>query len=222
MFTKFECKFSREELLEIYSRDGMTEKKMCSIVGCKSDITMRKILHENGIDTNNNKRLAYNKRGNRTDDEFKQYLIKEYCEKRRSMTSIAKEMNLTWTTVSRYLDKYGIQKRTKSQQQSGKGSPTWKGGKRKKKNGYIEIYNPCHPNANSRNCVYEHQLVAEKKLGRYLMKGETVHHIDFDKSNNNPDNLIVLTKSDHIKLHGLMRGGKTFEEAVKEVVPCTK
>ncbi len=91
-----------------------------------------------------------------------------------------------------------------------------------KKDGYIEIYNPNHPNANTRGIVYEHQLVAEKKLGRFLNKGEVVHHIDFNKSNNRADNLIVLTSSEHTKLHGLMRGGKSFNEAIKEVVICTK
>ena len=222
MFKKFYCKFSKEELEEIYSREGMTEKKMCSIVGCKSDITMRKILHENGIDTNNNKRVAYKKRGNRTDEEFKQFLLKEYYEKERSIKSIAKELNISHVVVSRYLEKYEIKKRSKSEQVTGKLSPTWKGGRRKKKDGYIEIYNPNHPNANTRGIVYEHQLVAEKKLGRFLNKGEVVHHIDFNKSNNRADNLIVLTSSEHTKLHGLMRGGKSFNEAIKEVVICTK
>lgn len=39
--------------------------------------------------------------------------------------------------------------------------------------------------------VYEHILVAEKKLGRQLAPGEVVHHIDEDRMNNHPDNLKV-------------------------------
>lgn len=65
--------------------------------------------------------------------------------------------------------------------------------------------------------VYEHDFICEMKLGRYLRPNEVVHHIDFDKSNNSLDNLIVLTKSDHLRLHAALRKGVPFEEAVKGV-----
>ena len=48
----------------------------------------------------------------------------------------------------------------------------------------------------------EHRVVAETILGRPLKVEEVVHHIDGDKRNNNPDNLMVLdSQSDHMKLH---------------------
>lgn len=46
-----------------------------------------------------------------------------------------------------------------------------------------------------------HRVVAEKKIGRKLEKWEIVHHIDGNKHNNSPDNLLVMSQSDHIKLH---------------------
>ena len=46
-----------------------------------------------------------------------------------------------------------------------------------------------------------HRVVAEQMLGRELEKGEIVHHIDGDKWNNKPENLQVMTQSEHIKLH---------------------
>lgn len=69
-------------------------------------------------------------------------------------------------------------------------------------NGYIEIYIPQHPNARANGTMLEHRLVAEEKLGRYLKPEETVHHLDENRTNNNPDNLIVFrTTADHTRFH---------------------
>lgn len=46
-----------------------------------------------------------------------------------------------------------------------------------------------------------HDIVAEMKIGRMLAKNEVVHHDDGIQLNNHPDNLIVLTRSEHTKLH---------------------
>lgn len=46
-----------------------------------------------------------------------------------------------------------------------------------------------------------HRVVAEHVLNRPLCKGEIVHHKDGDKWNNSPNNLEVMTQSEHIKLH---------------------
>lgn len=49
---------------------------------------------------------------------------------------------------------------------------------------------------------YEHRVVAEKMLGRKLMPGEEVHHIDENKRNNKEDNLIIFkTCADHTRFH---------------------
>lgn len=52
-----------------------------------------------------------------------------------------------------------------------------------------------------RNGRHEHRVVAEEKIGRPLLPGEIVHHDDENKRNNHPDNLIVMTQSEHIRLH---------------------
>jgi hypothetical protein len=48
---------------------------------------------------------------------------------------------------------------------------------------------------------YVHRQVAKKKLGRPLRSREVVHHRDGDKLNNRPDNLQVMTRRDHNRLH---------------------
>ena len=48
---------------------------------------------------------------------------------------------------------------------------------------------------------HTHRVVMEEKLGRLLHAGEVVHHIDGNKRNNSPDNLMMMTQSEHARLH---------------------
>lgn len=50
--------------------------------------------------------------------------------------------------------------------------------------------------------VHEHRIIAEKKIGRKLKKGEVVHHIDGNKRNNDPNNLMVFSsQAEHAAWH---------------------
>src|SRR5690606_30718116 len=42
--------------------------------------------------------------------------------------------------------------------------------------GYVRVYAPMHPEANTWGYVYEHRLIAEQMIGRRLVKNEIVHH----------------------------------------------
>lgn len=60
---------------------------------------------------------------------------------------------------------------------------------------------PPHPKANANGLYPLHRVLAENKIGRLLLDDEVVHHIDEDKSNNDPSNLAVMNRDEHTKLH---------------------
>lgn len=76
-------------------------------------------------------------------------------------------------------------------------------------NGYRIVYMPDHPSAfkgsGNKGFVYEHVFFVEKELGRQLSHGEEVHHLDMNRLNNRLENLIVLSESQHAKLHAFLR-----------------
>jgi hypothetical protein len=89
-----------------------------------------------------------------------------------------------------------------------KRAPTWKGGRKVRRDGYILAVAPSdhpypadsHP-ASGLVYVLEHRLVMERHLGRYLEPGEVVHHRDENPSNNALENLeLFASQSDHIRL----------------------
>ena len=70
--------------------------------------------------------------------------------------------------------------------------------------GYLEIYlGRNHGYCNRKDkYVLLHRLIAELILNRPLERNELVHHIDGDKQNNNPNNLVICKNTqEHRRVH---------------------
>lgn len=97
-------------------------------------------------------------------------------------------------------------KRKMSKAQAGKlNKPSKYGGHTKNRSGYLYVYCPSHPYCSSDGYVMEHRLVMENSIGRYLEKDEVVHHINKNKKDNRIENLQLMTRSEHAKLHTEMK-----------------
>jgi len=68
--------------------------------------------------------------------------------------------------------------------------------------GYGQLFIPDHPNASAKGLVYEHVIIAERALGRFLPSGAEVHHVDRNSLNNARGNLVICQdKAYHKLLH---------------------
>lgn len=79
----------------------------------------------------------------------------------------------------------------------GQNNPNWKGGIVENR-GYRYMRIKRHDVS---PYFAEHQAVAEGKIGRPLRSDEVVHHVNGDKLDNRPENLAVMTRSEHMRLH---------------------
>lgn len=81
-----------------------------------------------------------------------------------------------------------------------KGHHHFKYGRIKNYHGYIMIYDPRHPFSNKQGYIFEHRIIMENKLNRYLLPNEDIHHINEIRDDNRIENLLVLTHGQHSSL----------------------
>lgn len=125
------------------------------------------------------------------------HLGKTHSEQTKKKISKSKKGQTTWNK--------GIE----DESRQGEKHHNWSGGKHKDAYGYTYIHSPNHPHRTARNYVFEHRLVMEKHLGRYLTKNEVVHHINGIRDDNRLENLeLCESHGEHLLHHKRLRDNK--------------
>lgn len=150
-------------------------------------------------------------------------LRRMYEEERMSIHKIAKQLGKSYSDVRYYLLKYGIKLRDRKQgvieafkdgrPGSGHAQPHTAEARTKmsearrkraeltavgfsiKPNGYVEYTR----GTNKGRSV--HVVTMEEHIGRKLNKNEVVHHINRNRSDNRLENLQLMTRAEHSRLH---------------------
>lgn len=73
--------------------------------------------------------------------------------------------------------------------------------------GYVFLHQPDHPNADHRRgYVAEHVAVVVRALGKPLRRSVKVHHVNENRGDNRPSNLVACdSQAYHVLLHARMR-----------------
>lgn len=217
MYNKF-AHDNEDEIVKLYL-SGLTTRDIAPMFECKSCNTIINIVKKHGVfrDISERGKLAHSqgKYEKCRKSTIRDKEIVELYQSGLSMSEVGEMAGICYSAVQRALIRNGIARRDQSEAiglkvKNGTHKTPWKPmeehcnwtGGRFYNDGYVYVKMPEHPHANKKGYVAEHVLVCEQKLGRYLEKGEVVHHINAVRNDNRPENLAALFEREHNAISG--------------------
>lgn len=130
---------------------------------------------------------------------------------------IAEKLGVTPKSVQKVFRRYNFPRLYNFSPPRREERPNWRGGVKTTTSGHLYQRVIDHPHKTKHGgYVAVHRLVIEKKLGRYLLPGEVVHHLDDNPRNNHPDNLeLYSNNAEHLRETLKGKCPKWSEEGMK-------
>ena len=153
-------------------------------------------------------RRAHGTQGGKYND--KQWLQQEYIEKERSAIDISEECGVHFDTIYKRLKEHNIPRRTIKEASNlsdkygfkGRDHPAWN-------ESTVTYYTHSRDNYecwshnwdNTRDSVFVHRLLAVAEYGIDAVNDKHVHHKNGIRWDNRPENIELLSRSEHTKRH---------------------
>lgn len=201
---------TRERLIELYSNTEASMEEIGNLFGVHHQTIARWLKYFN-IPSKGRSRPGTTKRNTAPILANREWM-KAQLDAGKMMKDIAAELGVKANAVSYWAKRHGLSNETKSESikkalakkypggRRGELASNWRGGRMRTNAGYIMVNAPDHPYARNGR-VFEHRLVMEHYLGRYLEPDEIVHHKDGNKQNNTIENLELIHNGEHISAH---------------------
>jgi transposase-like protein len=204
-----------EKIVGLY-RQGLSIEKIAEEMETSFSAVRRRLM-EAGVERRTPVDIAMDRRPEAAE------LQRLYIDERLSTSAMGQRYGVAKGTVRRWLKDISIKCRSISEAKAGQplprsaveasvrtrrkyslpGRPTV--GYKVNDDGYVMIWKPEHPDVDSQGYVKEHRLVMEIHVGRRLLHNEDVHHKNEQRSDNRIDNLQLMSKAEHMRLHMLAR-----------------
>lgn len=141
------------------------------------------------------------KRAARMDREM---IVRMYRDREMSTPEIARTLGVTHAFIGKVVRESGATRSPSEQREIIVRHRRGAGIERRPiiHRGYRFIHMPEHPDSQkATGYIAEHRVVMERKIGRQLTQREFVHHKNGNKVDNRPDNLMLVTGSEHRRIH---------------------